>query len=60
MHCLVSLCRISEGYKSVLNRLEMASNEMSGVLYVVDILYYTITEVDWELGGLFANTVNSN
>ena len=38
------------GSESVLNRLEMAFNRIEAMLYIIDILYYTIFYNYWGIG----------
>ena len=39
----------------VLNWLEMALFGITAMLYLIDILYYMIIDIDW--GSCFANTI---
>lgn len=41
------------GIESGLNGIEMALNRIAAVLYIADILYYTIVDGSWGIGKVY-------
>lgn len=50
IHKQFTVLRAQQKEDSILNGLEMDLNEIVVILYVVDILFYTVIAGNWEIG----------